>query len=517
MNLRSLSRQTVLLLILLLPGAVWGQAQLLQERWVRVDTENFHLISQLNSRQTLRFANMLETWRRVAAYTISSNNQQNYPPANVPNYVYLFENLETYQMFTFATEAGFFTPSPRANFMAFIAGEEDSSAIAFHHYVHFLVRNFADLRLPRWYEEGLAGYIARMRIDGDEAVFDRYSAESHELMISISEQLSMDRLLFREEALASPRVIQIANLKSETLLHYILHAYEEDGFTDRRAQLSRYLELLLEGRNPRFAYDQAFHVSPAQLDEEFHAYLATSRRPRGTINTGTLASTVEYTSEPLAGAPLAIQLAELALNSGRFENAQLLFQAAQDSGQEIARSYSGLGDALRMQELDGMDQQITRYFEQALALAPEDPNIQLDYGEYWETELLDCDNDWPPAQRSRILNDMQQQFSRAVAQVPASPEANLAMGQLHLIPEMDWQPGLEYQRKAFELLPADTFILEQSVKYAIAAGDFAEAERLINELAQPIHFWGEPGWVTDLRERLLSKRNNSTYDACADE
>lgn len=516
MSLRNLLRRISLLLVLLLPGAVGlGQERLLQENWQQVQTDNFVLISQVSSRQTQRYANLLEAWRRIAAFTISGANT--YPAARVPHYVYLFEDPETYQQFTFATETGFFSPTPRANFLAIVADDETSSTVAFHHYVHFLIRNFSDLRLPRWYEEGLAGYISRMQIDGASAEFERYSAADHEFMIPLSETLSMDRLLFREEALASPRVIQIANLKSETLLHYFLHAYEEDGFIDRRDQLQRYLAQLLEGRNPRFAYDQAFDLTPAQLDLEFHNYLATSRRPRGTIATPPGADNATYASEPLQPAPLAILLAELALNSGRFETAQLFFQAALDSGEEIARSYSGLGDALRMQELEGIDQSVSRYFEQAVQLAPDDPYILLDFGEYWEAELLDCENTWPPAQRRQIMADIQQSFLRAVELVPDSPEANLAMGQLYLLADSDWQPGRQYQGRAFELLPADTFILEQSARYAIEADEYEEAERLINELAQPLHFWGEPEWVTDLRERLLNKRNGTDYDACANE
>lgn len=514
MNLRSLSALNTLCLALLLSGsAAVAQEQLLRERWSQVQTENFSFVSQLSARQTLRYANMLESWRRVAAFTISGADT--YPAAHVPNNVYLFEDAATYQQFTFANDTGFFSPTPRANFMAIVVDDDSSARIAFHHYVHFLVRNFSDLRLPRWYEEGLAGYISRMQVNGDIAEFERFTAANHEQMIALSETLSMERLLFREEALASPRVIQIANLKSESLLHYLLHAYEEEGFVDRRSQLRRYLDLLLEGRNPRFAYDQAFDITPAQLDTEFHTYLANSRRPRGTIATISNPVDAQYESSELQSAPLAILLAELALNSGRFDNAQLFFQAAVDSGQELARSYSGVGDAMRMQELEGSDQSVARYFEQAITLAPNDPHILLDYGEYWESELLDCDKTWPAVQRSQIVADIRQKFLQAVELAPTSPEANLAMGQLYLLAEMDWQAGQSYQRRAFELLPADTFILEQSAKYAIAAEEFAEAERLINELAQPLHFWGEPEWVTDLRERLLSKQGGTTYDACA--
>jgi len=116
-----------------------------------------------------------------------------------------------------------------------------------------------------------------------------------------------------------------------------------------------------------------------------------------------------------------------------------------------------------------------------------------------------------------IVADIKQKFELAFSQEPDSPEANLSMGLFYLFEGEDWQLGLECQRKAFALLPADTFIMEQSVKYAIVANDFVEAERLIGEMAQPIHYWGEPGYVTDLRERLMRKRRSEPYDACAED
>ena len=69
---------------------------------------------------------------------------------------------------------------------------------------------------------------------------------------------------------------------------------------------------------------------------------------------------------------------------------------------------------------------------------------------------------------------------------------------------------------ADSLLPADSFIMEQAVRYAIAADDYERASRLIEEMAQPIHFFGEPEYVTNLRERLLRKRRNEPYDVCAE-
>lgn len=489
-----------------------AQEAALADRWIELQSENFHVYSQRSERQTSNFAARLEVWRQAASFTISGVDS--FPRANVPNLVYLFDDVETLQQFVPTNAPAFFSPTPRANFMAVAFDDEASIAQGFHHYVHFLVRNFNDLRLPRWYEEGLAGYIARMQIDGDELEFERFSQDGNEVLASVSGSLSMDRLLYSDAALASPRMIQIANLKSSALLHYLLHGYEEDEFVDRREQLNSYLGLLLEGRNPRYAFDFSFDVTTAQLDEEFHTYLLNSQRPAGEIRTGSLVEPTGLDSAPLESAALASQLGELALNSGNFEVAQQLFERATTLDANFARGLSGTGDALRMSEVEGMDQRIARYFVQAAELAPRNVNILLDYGEYWEAELEKCENVWPSAQRELIGNDVLQHFERAIVLSPQSPEANLAMGEYYLLPGNDWRQGLAYQQRAFELLPADTFIMEQAVRYAIAADRFDEAERLITELAQPIHLFGEPAWVTDLRERLLRKRRGEEYDAC---
>ncbi len=512
-SIRSPVRCTLLFLCILVPGSLAAQHQLLEQRWIEITTDNFVLFSQVSSRQTQRFADQLENWRRVTADIIGRSAP--FPKASVPNYVYVFENTENFEHFTRATEIAFFHRTPRSNFMALVLDDELSVRGALHHYLHFLLRNYSDLRLPRWYEEGMAGYLSRMQINSGRAEFERFSREDNEVLAELSTTFSMERLFYRDAALASPRVLQIANLKSEALLHFLKHAYEEEGFVDRRAQLQAYLDLILEGRNPRFAFDRSFDVTTAQLDEEFHDYLLSSRRPAGTIVHSPLSELPEWHTERISGGRLAVMLGELGLNSGAAENAQLYFQAAIDSGNEIARSYSGLGDALRFQDLEGRDQEIVGYMEAAVATAPEDPFILMDYGEYWESELLDCDKDYPENQRRLILADISEHFERALAIAPTSPEANLAMGQLYLFEGLDWQGGADYQRKAFAQLPADSFIMEQAIKYAIAADEYEEAERLIDEMAQPIHNYGEPQFVSNLRLRLLRKRRNEPYDACA--
>ncbi len=515
-RIRVLPAGPCLALGLLLSAA--GRAEppeLLEGRWLLAETPGFRFLSQAPARRTERFAARLAAWRQVAAWVVQGRAP--FPPDGIPLHAYLFEDAEDLQGFAIGGEPAVFRATPRANFMALTLGDERSEMDALHHYAHFLTRNFLDLRLPRWYEEGLAGYLAQLRIRGGRAAPERPRRGAYEVIADLSGTLSMERLLYRDDALASPRLIRIANLKSETLFHYFRHGHEDGTFPDRRGQLDAYLGLLLDGRNPRFAFDLAFDLTARELDGEFHRWLLAGEREPGAIAHGELAPPPPFEARRAPPAALAVRLGELALNSGRFEEAQRYFQAATELDGGIARGHSGLGDALRMRELDGMDQEIARLFAHAASLAPRDPDILMDYGEYWEAELVDCGKVWPEARRRLIVEDIRDHFERALALAPDNAEANLAMGQLHLLAGGDWRAGRPFQRRAFELLPADSFIMEQAVRYAIEAGEHGEAERLIGEMAQPVHFFGEPEYVSALRTRLMRERRGEDYDACAED
>ena len=509
-----------LLILIIAAGACFhgagaaAQRELARERWWRLETDHFQILSQLSSRRTAAVAAELEVWRLAVGRLLG--RVEGLPAAPVPNLVYLFEDIDDFRHFSRSRDAGFHIPTPRANYMAMSLDEDMAWRQGLHHYVHFLMRNFVDLRMPRWYEEGLSGYYSRIEVDGDELRLPGYAPAANARMAELSEELAMERLLYQDTALASPRLIQIANLKSEALLIFMRHGHEE-GFSDHRGHLRTYLDHLLDGRNPRFAFDRSFAMRPQHLEQELRHYLRETAA--GDRKIAMRGPRDEFDFEPVAADPdrVALQLGELALNSGQLEVAETFFRGLTERDSPVARAWSGLGDALRHQDETEResDQRIAGYFEHALALAPDNPDILLDYGEYWEAELKDCDREWAPAMAEERLAAASRAFARVVATRPDNPEANLAMGEIFLFAGRDWRDGVAYQRRAFELLPADTFIMEQAVKYAIEAERFGEAERLIAELAQPLHLWGEPDWVSDLRLRLLNKRRSTDYDVCA--
>ncbi|MEQ8954882.1 MAG: hypothetical protein RL120_12185, partial [Gammaproteobacteria bacterium] len=199
------------------------------------------------------------------------------------------------------------------------------------------------------------------------------------------------------------------------------------------------------------------------------------------------------------------------------DTAEEFFRYLLASDSPPARAWSGLGDSLRFQDTDTSDEEIARYFETARETAPGDLHILLDYGEYWESELAQCDREFGPERVQQLEAVVFESFESAYRLSPGHPEVNLALGEAYLFPGRDWQQGRAFQQRAFQMLPADTYVMEQAAKYAIAAGDYDEAQRLIEELAQPMHFYGEPPWVTQLRGRLESRMRGREFDACANE
>ncbi len=315
--------------VILLAPTISAQDELARARWQRATSEHFTVYSQP----------VVASNRALCPGTgaVASGRRQRYAGAgHVPapgdtQLRFRFDRLDDFQQFTLGEDAAFFYPTPRANFMALVANDATALRLARHHYGHFLLRNFADLRLPRWFEEGLSAYLGRLEVGDDGFRFEQYTARNNEVMAQISEQFSMQRLFFNTAALASPRVIQIANLKAEALYYYLRHGYLERGFPDRRQQLQNYIDLLLAGRNHRFAYDRSFDVTTAELDTEFQRFLQQSRRPRVDVEMS-LPAPDTVAVQRVSAQEASIILGDLALNGGRPEIAERFLDAALMTG-----------------------------------------------------------------------------------------------------------------------------------------------------------------------------------------
>jgi hypothetical protein len=298
--------------------------------------------------------------------------------------------------------------------------------------------------VPRWYEEGMSNYLSRLSADEGEIALAPFVPEQYELMVTVNGVLSLDALLYDDAALASPRLIQVANLKAGMFVHFLLHAHEYESFADRRPQLQSYLDFLQQGRTERFAYDQSFDGSVAALEREFDRFLALMAESReDERQLFQLADAAAPEAQEAAAQHVALQLGELALHAGEFDLSAAYFDGLIAQSSPLGRAWSGFADARRMRERGEGEAapDVEPLYLQAQAVQGDDYQLYLDYGQYLDTELKDCEAGYSPPERERMQQLMHEQFTRALALNPDSPEVQLSYAQLFTLPGADWQQG----------------------------------------------------------------------------
>jgi Tfp pilus assembly protein PilF len=487
-------------------ASVNAQTEVSGASWWQAEIAGSKIISQLPAVETADMARDFEAWRHaVAALTGSTSNLP------IPVYIYLFSNESDYAHFNWSTESAGFFASPRAVYMAMTV-EPELVKLARHQYAHFLINQALPVTTPRWYEEGLADYLSRLDLTGSQLALHPFTEGEYRAAAQTSSMISMDILMHDDEALASPLLIQAANIKSSMFLHFLLHSNEQPGSSSYRAELAAYLQFLHDGRNWRYAVDRGFSRNMRQLNAEYNAWLQLN--PAGPIQ---LSMPVYLPSEGLEASSvprekLTLALGELALHGGQFATAENFYAELVAANSQSGRAYAGLADARRMQEKTETD--FHALYKQAISIEPEDAILLLDYGQYIESVLNSCDLKLPGQEQKDLQESMETHFRNAAQRLPELPEANLSVAQIYLMPGVDWQQGLSYHQKAWSALPADSFIAEQTVRYAISAEDFALAQVIIDRLARPMHLWGEPHWVRELNERLDAARRNRSYNSC---
>lgn len=510
-----MNRRLALLTVCVLGStSVPAQENLPAERWFKLDTASFQILSQRSRGQTAQQGQALEHWRAAAVQILGEDNVLS--PEPLPNYVYLFDREEDFGYFADGAETSYLYSSPRSNFI--ILGDSDASLnLAQHHYAHFLINN-RPIGVPRWYEEGMSNYLSRLDVDDGDVTLMPFEREQFELMLGVNDTLSLEALLYDDAALASPRLIQVANLKAGMFMHFLHHAHEYEGYADRRPQLRTYLDYIKQARTERFAYDQSFDVSVAALERDFDRYLAMMAETReGERLLFEFAAQQEQDAVEADSERVALQLGELALHAGKFDLSAQYFAGLMALPTTQGRAWSGFADAQRMQEREEGEAapEVEALYLQAQGVQGDDFQLYLDYGQYLDTELKDCEAGYAPDERDRMQQLMREQFTRALELKPDSAEVQLSYAQLFTLPGSDWQQGLPHHQQALEKLAADSFVLEQAIDYAILEGRFEDAGRVIARMARPMHLWGEHPWITALKGKLGAAERGETWDACA--
>ena len=494
--MRSLKNEVIYLLCILLlttPYATLAQGLPGDDgRWSRLDTAHFTFISQLDEGRTRAMASDLERLRTVLSQ-MAPNRELSSPNLT---YIYLFADFDSFYPFMLQQDGqtvesvAHFTPHPHANYGALNGAPEiEPTRFLYSQFIHQLLAEQLP-QLPIWFRQGIAEYYSTFEADDNGAKIGLPSPQhvrsasfggNLQLVGAQGEaeplpELTMDDLLAMERAPADPMMRNTYLAYCWGIVHYLL---SDEG---RQQKAQSFAAQVIGGKDQRAAFQDAFAMTPQDLQREVHAYM--QRRDFKYLR---LAMDIRPTEgalfRPLPRHEALFYLGDLILHANveRRLDAANYFEAAlalaRSAGIDHGPSHAALG---YVAELGGDMEGASRAYALAVEHAGGDALVQFLYGQ----SLLATLNQRRPEDETgkERLQQAITSLEASVASRPDFAEAWANLGFAYGLEEMPSGDAVAALSQAQQLLPGRTDIALNLLLAHAKEGQRDEADRLYQRL-----------------------------------
>ncbi|MDT5060250.1 MAG: hypothetical protein QOH63_709 [Acidobacteriota bacterium] len=453
-----------------------------REQWTGVQSKNFLLVGNAVERDIRKVAARLEQFREAFMRLLSVDHFD----ASVPMTVMVFKTDESYRPFEPlyqgqpAGVAGFFLSSQDVDYITFSADRKhvrDVDALAYHEYVHVLVRN-SFRNAPPWFNEGLAEYYSTFELsDGNKRVTLGKPIGNRVQTLRERELLPVETLFSVDSDSAyynEPDKRKLFYAESWALVHYLLSG-------PRRPQLSTYLELLGKGMAVEDAFQKAFETNFAGMDNEIRQYIRLNNYPqqRVTFDQGVEFDTLMQSSA-LTEAEAQFYLGDLLLHTNRLEAAEAYLQKAVALDENLAAAQASLG-VLRMRQ--NRFDEATQHLERASAKS-ESYLVHYYYAYVLSHEGISTDNSiagYYDAEKARL---MRAELKKAIDLAPKFAEAYRLLAFINLVSDEYLEESIALLEKAIDLSPRRQEFSLLLAQVHLRRDEFDTARGVLNALIQ---------------------------------
>lgn len=482
MKLRSVKRfifplATALCLLLVAPVRASEQAK----GWTSVQSKHFLLVGNASERDIRKVAARLEQFREAFLRLLSVEHFD----SSVPLTVIVFKDDAAYAPFEPlfsgrpAGVSGFFRSSQDVDYITFSADRKHASRpdeLAFHEYVHLLVRNSFG-HAPLWFNEGLAEYYSTFEIsDGNKKVTLGNPLGARIQTLRERELLPLETLFKVDDS--SPYYNErdkrnILYAESWALVHYLLSG-------QRRAQLSTYLEQLAKGLTIEDAFRQAFQTDFATLENELRAYIRFKKYPQQVITFDKrLELDLLVHSAPLSEAEAQVYLGDLLLHLDRLDEAAGYLEKAVTLDPGLATAHASLG-VLRMRQ-DRFDE-AKKHLEQA-SLGSQNYLVHYYYAYILSREGAGADNiieSYYGAEKAQL---MRAELKKAIELAPNFAEAYRLLAFVNLVRDEQLDESIQLLKQAISLSPRRQEFTLLLAQVYLRREEFDVARKMLDPLA----------------------------------
>jgi tetratricopeptide (TPR) repeat protein len=360
-------------------------AALAKAPWFEVQSKNFHVAGDADTKQMRRIAVDLEEIRRHFLTVFPKK-----AASPVPTTVIVFRNDKSMRLF-FETRdrAGGVYAGIDRNYIALNAGEKQRRGV-YHDYIQALI---GDHPLPLWLREGLAEYYGS--IESERYAF----GEGRTLQIGYPIG-SLEKMLGRRSFLPITALFAMTDhspaynendRKSVFLAESwaLVHMLHSPGFVDL---LKRLLELLVEKNPAQESFKAVYDAEPGRLEAALRDYVKSAQWAYTRIpyclcdskpldwmqfNFDTAQAYVRDQGErKLSDAEVRFYLGDLLMHNGSLQDAGTYLQAAVKLDPQLAAAHASLAV---LQIRQGNEDEAKEHIERALSLGSDNPLPYLFY------------------------------------------------------------------------------------------------------------------------------------------
>ncbi|MDT4969112.1 MAG: hypothetical protein QOJ64_3849 [Acidobacteriota bacterium] len=472
-------------------------------QWMRVESKNFELVGNASERDMRKVAARLELFRQAFVRLLPVERLD----SSIPMTVMVFKSDESYRPFEPlyrgqpADVSGFFQSNPDVDYITLSVDQKhvrDADSLAFHEYVHLLVRN-SFLNAPLWFNEGLAEYYSTFEVSNGNRRVTLGKPISYRLKtLREHELLPLDSLFKVESSSAYYNEGEKRRLyyaEAWALVHYLLSG-------PRRIQLSTYLSLLAKGSPVDDAFQQSFQTSFAQIEGELRQYIRLERFPEQLIafDKGLeLDTTME--SSVLTEAESQFYLGDLLLHINRIDESEPYLQRAVALDPNLARGHASLGMLrMRQNQFDDAEKHLQRaatgssnylaHYYYAYVLSEEGTGANSSQEGFYGPEKV------------RL---MRSELRKSIELAPTFVEAYRLLAFINLVQDEELAESIALLKKAIELSPGRPQLSLLLAQIYLRREDFNEARTILEAARRDSLSPQIREQVRDLLERVAAR------------
>ena len=357
-----------------------------EQKWIRMESENFSVYSTVNKIDTRDLLKHLEAVRSLLPAVTSGDMV-----SQIPTQIFVVSTGSQYEQLGFDRDrtVAVFVAALLKNFIVMVDTHAmDGTSTIVHEYVHYLLRNAVRLPFPKWFEEGYADYIASSLLTKKDFSYGRASV-GHAYTLAAGNWLDMEKvldsryLLENDEANSSTKYYA----QSWLLVHYLIS--ENGGIGAIMQNLAKHMEARRQGADEIGAFEAGFDVQIEDLERQLKKYAKKGKYYFSRVPVAREIYELDPEVTVLETTEIAIELGELLLALGRTEpdpensklaSAKDLFSIALSSDATRARAEIGLA---RLALKEGDTQTAEEYAKLGADKAPDNLSAQIDAANLW--------------------------------------------------------------------------------------------------------------------------------------